>query len=244
MAVNLDYDGKLTEIEGITDSATGWGTKINEFLRLAFGSTTNKFGALALLDTAPNGVPPGAFMEYGGLTAPTGWLLCDGASVSRTTYADLFAVLGTRFGSTSGTTFNVPDFRRKIALGAGGTVPAGTNGPAATVGSAGGDEEIVLAANQLPAHSHGAGTLAAESGGAHTHTLRGVEDRSGSPGQGTQKSGLASYSSDDAEDGESGTTASGGAHTHTLAGNTANQGSGLNVPIMPPVLVVTKIVKT
>lgn len=236
MPVNFGYDGKLTEIESIDASATGWSTRINDFLRQAFGSTTNKLGALALLDEAPNGVPPGSFLEYGGTAAPTGWLLCDGSSVSRATYADLFAVLGTRFGSTSGTTFNVPDFRRRIALGAGGTVPSGTNGPSATVGSAGGDEEIVLAANQIPAHSHGAGTLAAQSAGAHTHAFE-RRDGSGSGGAGTGYSGAGAAVAD-------GATKSAGAHGHTISGSTAEQGAGLNVPIMPPVLVVTKIVKT
>ena len=243
MAVNLQYDGRLDEIEAMTDSATGWATLINQFLRDAFGSTTNKFGALALLDAAGGTAPPGAMIDYGGLTAPTGWLLCDGASVSRTTYADLFTAIGTRFGSTSGTTFNVPDFRRKIALGAGGTVPAGTNGPSATVGSAGGDEEIVLAAGQLPAHSHGAGTLEATSSGAHSHSL-GSGFAGTSQGNPDNQPSRPDWASRRTSNTASKSTLSGGAHTHTVSGNTADQGSGLNVPIMPPVLVVTKIIKT
>jgi microcystin-dependent protein len=54
--------------------------------------------------------PVGAIVPYGGDTAPTGYLLCDGSAVSRTTYADLFAVIGTKYGSGDGsTTFNLPD---------------------------------------------------------------------------------------------------------------------------------------
>ena len=54
--------------------------------------------------------PIGAIVPYGGDTAPTGYLLCDGSAVSRTTYADLFAVIGTKYGSGDGsTTFNLPD---------------------------------------------------------------------------------------------------------------------------------------
>ena len=53
--------------------------------------------------------PLGVIMPYGGTTVPTAWLECDGSAVSRTTYADLFAVLGTKFGPGDGsTTFNLP----------------------------------------------------------------------------------------------------------------------------------------
>jgi len=58
-------------------------------------------------------------------TAPTGWLLCDGTAVSRTTYASLFAVIGTTFGTgDDSTTFNVPDFRGRVPAG-----PDGVNFP-------------------------------------------------------------------------------------------------------------------
>lgn len=54
--------------------------------------------------------PIGAISAYGGDTAPTGWLICDGSAISRTTYADLYAVIGTKFGAGDGsTTFNLPD---------------------------------------------------------------------------------------------------------------------------------------
>jgi hypothetical protein len=53
--------------------------------------------------------PLGVIMPYGGTTVPTAWLECDGSAVSRSTYADLFAVLGTKFGPGDGsTTFNLP----------------------------------------------------------------------------------------------------------------------------------------
>lgn len=53
--------------------------------------------------------PLGAIIPYGGATIPEGWLECDGSAVSRTTYADLFAVIGTKFGPGDGsTTFNLP----------------------------------------------------------------------------------------------------------------------------------------
>lgn len=56
--------------------------------------------------------PVSAVMGFLRTTAPTGWLKCNGAAVSRTTYADLFAVIGTTYGAGNGsTTFNLPDFR-------------------------------------------------------------------------------------------------------------------------------------
>ena len=64
--------------------------------------------------------PVGTINAYGGATAPDGWMLCQGQAVSRTEYADLFAVIGTVFGSGDGsTTFNVPDFRGEFLRGAG-----------------------------------------------------------------------------------------------------------------------------
>ena len=54
--------------------------------------------------------PLGAILPFGGTTAPTGFLICDGSAVSRLTYAELFAVIGTKFGSGDGsTTFNLPN---------------------------------------------------------------------------------------------------------------------------------------
>lgn len=71
---------------------------------------------------------------YAGASAPTGWLLCDGSPISRTTYADLFDVIGTSFGTGDGsTTFNLPDLRDKFAIGKSGTKALGSTGGAATV---------------------------------------------------------------------------------------------------------------
>lgn len=64
--------------------------------------------------------PIGAILAFGGSSAPAGWMICNGAAVSRTTYAALFAVIGTAFGAGDGsTTFNVPDLRESTIKGAG-----------------------------------------------------------------------------------------------------------------------------
>ena len=63
-------------------------------------------------------IPVGAIIEYPSLTAPYGYLLCDGRAVSRTEYADLFAVIGTTHGAGDGsTTFNLPTRKGKVAVG-------------------------------------------------------------------------------------------------------------------------------
>jgi len=61
-------------------------------------------------NSAEDQLPPGVILPFGGSSAPTGWLLCDGSAVSRLTYRRLFDVIGTAFGLGDGsTTFNVPN---------------------------------------------------------------------------------------------------------------------------------------
>ena len=63
-------------------------------------------------------IPTGTLLDYAGSTAPTGFLICDGSAISRTTYADLFSVIGTTYGIGDGsTTFNLPDLQGKISVG-------------------------------------------------------------------------------------------------------------------------------
>ena len=65
-----------------------------------------------------NNTPVGLISMYSGTTAPTGWLICDGSAISRTTYATLFGVIGTTYGSGDGsTTFNLPNLKGKVPVG-------------------------------------------------------------------------------------------------------------------------------
>lgn len=86
---------------------------------------TTQAGELAtqtarLATQLPLPIPPGTVLSYAGASAPAGFLLCDGAAVSRTTHAALFAAIGTSFGAGDGsTTFNVPDLRGMFVRGAG-----------------------------------------------------------------------------------------------------------------------------
>jgi microcystin-dependent protein len=91
-------------------------------------------------------LPSGLMAPYGGASAPSGWLLCDGSAVSRTTFAALFTAIGTTWGTGDGsTTFNVPNMLGRVPVGAGS---AGSY--AQTVGSAAvttATDQITIAAN-------------------------------------------------------------------------------------------------
>ncbi|MDD3124809.1 MAG: tail fiber protein [Candidatus Kapabacteria bacterium] len=92
-------------------------------------------------------VPTGAIMQFAGAAAPTGWLLCNGAAVSRTEYAALYDVIGTTYsaGNSDETTFNLPNMQQRFPLGATGSEALGTTG---------GDAEVTLTEAQMPPHSH------------------------------------------------------------------------------------------
>ena len=91
-------------------------------------------------------VPIGTIIDYAGSTLPDGYLECDGSAVSRTTYASLFAAIGTTWGTGDGsTTFNLPDLRGRTAIGAGTGTAGGAT--AHSLGSKGGDE-------RLQSHTH------------------------------------------------------------------------------------------
>ena len=65
-------------------------------------------------------LPLGVILPFGGSTPPSNYLLCDGSAISRISYSDLFNVIGTAYGAGDGsTTFNVPDFRECVPVGAG-----------------------------------------------------------------------------------------------------------------------------
>ena len=114
-----------------------------------------------------NVAPPGVVLPFAGSAAPSGWLLCDGSAISRTTYAALFSAIGTTYGTGDGsTTFNVPDMRGRVAVGKdnmGGTAAsrmttAGSGVDGLTLGANGGAQTHTLTTAQIPAHTHNTGT--------------------------------------------------------------------------------------
>jgi microcystin-dependent protein len=111
-------------------------------------------------------VPTGAIMPFAMNSAPSGWLAANGTAVSRTTYATLFAAVGTTYGTGDGsTTFNLPDLRGYFVRGAGTNtdgLTAGTFGAKQT-GSVGPHTHSGTTGNDSPDHTHST-TFRASSG--------------------------------------------------------------------------------
>jgi microcystin-dependent protein len=107
----------------------------------AVGTNTTQIATTAFVQAA--GLV-GEIKMWGTASAPTGYLLCDGSSVSTTTYAALFAVIGYTFGG-SGASFTLPDYRGKMPIGVSGSYALASTGGAATT--------TLITAN-LPSHTH------------------------------------------------------------------------------------------
>jgi microcystin-dependent protein len=116
-------------------------------------------GAWLLLNPSVVSTPVGVILPYAGADAPTGFLLCYGQAVSRTTYADLFAAIGSTYGAGDGsTTFGLPDLRGRVVIGRddmGGTAAnrvtdAGSGLDGTDLGAVGGVEKHTLTKAQLP----------------------------------------------------------------------------------------------
>lgn len=88
----------------------------------------------------------GNIIAYTGQSVPSGYLVCDGSAVGREEYPELFAVIGTTYGSGDGlTTFNIPNISGKVALGVSQNY---------TIGSTGGEETHILLDTETPSHLH------------------------------------------------------------------------------------------
>jgi len=200
------------------------------------GTNTTQIATTAFVQNA--GLT-GEIKMWGVSSAPTGYLLCDGSAISRTTYAALFAVYGTTFGSGNGTTtFNVPDFRDRMPIGAGSTYALAATGGSATT---------TISTSNLPSHTH---TFSATSGSmsanaSHQHGLIGSDDHYVADGGGA-RGGAASYpfSLGGSTNYGNYTTSQNLDHTHSVSGTTGGTGSGTAVTTISPYLGIYYIIKT
>jgi microcystin-dependent protein len=151
----------------------GYAPALNDLVYLLQQGPVSHVGG-KLGGTQPTPPPIGVMHPYAGAAAPTGWLVCDGSTVSRTTYAQLFAVCGTTYGSGDGsTTFGLPNTVDRIPVG---------SGVKFIRGEVGGSETFTLTTAQLPSHTHGSGGSHDHTGQSHDHTgsSMGTHDHPGS----------------------------------------------------------------
>ena len=110
--------------------------------------------------TGIEGIPTATIVPWSSASVPSGFLECNGAAVSRSTYSALFAIVGTTYGAGDGaSTFNLPDLQDNVAMGKSGTKALASTGGANTVatsGNVGGSTaNATLSTAQLASHSHG-----------------------------------------------------------------------------------------
>ena len=115
-AVTIDVDGLGAKnvFVGSTSAFTGGELVSGQIAQIEYDGV--RFQLMNVQAT----VPAGGIMAFGRSSPPSGWLAANGATVSRTTYAALFAAIGTAFGAGDGTTtFGLPDLRDRVAIGSG-----------------------------------------------------------------------------------------------------------------------------
>lgn len=233
-------DDMVGDLSGVTDASTARSN-------LDVYSTSEVDGKVASASIT------GEIRLYAGIMqqdsdVPSGWLPCDGREVSRTTYSNLYNVVGTAYGAGNGsTTFNLPDLRGRFPLGLADSTGLGVPGHATdrNRGDTGGTETHVITEAELPSHRHGDGTLAtdinthshgngslsADSAGNHRHYFSVYTNYDGSHRHGAGNGGYfqTTAGSNGAEQGNDADntpyTDYAGNHRHSVSGYTNYNGS-------------------
>jgi microcystin-dependent protein len=171
------------------------------------------------------GIPTATIVPWSSASVPSGFLECNGAAVSRSTYSALFAIVGTTYGAGDGsTTFNVPNLADNVAIGKSNNKALGTTGGANTVsitaaGNVGGSTaNATLSTAQLASHSHS------------------FQIGNGSP------SNFPPLGRNANQTGNTTNAGSGGGHSHNISATFS--GNAVNAAIVQPYLTLIYIIKT
>jgi len=202
----------------------------------ASGTICANGGADCVGGAASSAVPAGSIMMYGGSSAPSGWLLADGASYSTATYPDLFAAIGYTYGG-SGSTFNVPDLRQRFPLG------KAASGTGSTLGGTGG---AIDHTHTGPSHTHGAGSYSHS----HTHSISSSWGTSQTYSNNHVHGGIVAGGTTSYGDSVGHThlekvanSPSGSASSSSIGGTSGSGGTGNTGTSNPPYVVVNYIIK-
>tara|TARA_R100001129_G_scaffold186442_1_gene178185 strand:+ start:1211 stop:1783 length:573 start_codon:yes stop_codon:yes gene_type:complete len=174
--------------------------------------------------TGIEGIPTATIVPWSSSSVPTGFLECDGSAVSRSTYAALFTIIGTTYGTGDGaSTFNVPNLSDNVAVGKSNNKALASSGGANTVtptgNVAGSTANHTLSTSELASHNH--------------PVPGGSFSPSGSSGfDAPFRPAVSSFGT--------GSTGSGSGHSHNMSANFAGDASS----VVQPYLTVIYIIKT
>ena len=174
--------------------------------------------------TGIEGIPTATIIPWSSASAPAGFLECNGAAVSRSTYAALFAVVGTTYGAGDGSsTFNVPDLQDKCVVSKSNNKALASTGGANTTtnsGNIGGSTaNATLSTAQLSSHTHNGGGNPSSPGRYFNNPNMTFGKK------GTQNTGNAG---------------SGGGHSHNMSANFTGDATS----VVQPYLTILYIIKT
>lgn len=197
-----------------------------------FDSTVGSEGAWRATPVPAGGLPAGSIIQWGSNTAPPNWLICDGSAVSRALWPSLFATIGTTYGSGDGsTTFNLPDLRGRVAVGAGSITDPNNNTQVFTLAGKNGELTHKLTVAEMPTHNHGGTTGNA---GSHNHYQTSAQGSGGLIGN-TATGGISSPSGQVTNS----YTGTSGDHNHSIS----SQGGDGYHNNLQPYLVTNYIIK-
>lgn len=180
--------------------------------------------------------PVGTITVYSGTTVPTGYMIANGASLSRSDYPELYKAIGTTYGSADSTHFNLPNISGRTIVGI-----SSSDNNFNSLGKTGGEKSVTLTTNQLPSHTHtftGTASTTSDESNTHYHTFNGTTDTASVVGSfstlittdGVLASGVFSKGSLTASFAKPGSGTSLGVvtysfnskHTHTFTGSTVS----------------------